>query len=77
MKNMVLRILKERKKNIQNGLHKDANLGRAILKASNSMYGLTGIRLMTEEEFEKMKDKITAVEEDDKKEVVVWDTYTT
>lgn len=75
MKNMVIRILKERKKNINNGIHKDANIGRTILRMSNSMYGLTGIRHITSEEFEKMKDKITAME-DNEKEVVVWDSST-
>lgn len=73
MKSMIIRILKERKKNIDNGIHKDANLGRTVLRMSNSMYGLTGIRHITNEEFEKMKDKITAIESDET-EVVVWDS---
>lgn len=73
MKSMIIRILKERKKNTDSGIHKDANLGRTVLRMSNSMYGLTGIRHITSEEFEKMKDKITAIESNET-EVVVWDS---
>lgn len=72
MKNMVERILEERKKNIQKGLHKDANLGRLVLRLSNTMYGMTGINTVTKEQFDKMVETVNNI--DTKKVVAIWDS---
>ena len=72
MKNMVERILEERKKNIQKGLHKDTNLGRLVLRLSNTMYGMTGINTVTKEQFDKMVETVNNT--DTKKVVAIWDS---
>lgn len=74
MKNMIERILDERKKNIQKGLHKDANLGRLVLRLSNTMYGITGLRTVTKEEFDKMKEKIKDIDTENTKVIATWDS---
>ena len=74
MKNMIERILDERKKNIQKGLHKDANLGRLVLSLTNTMYGITGLRAVTKEEFDKMKEKIKDIDTENTKVIATWDS---
>ena len=73
MKNIVNRILQERKKNINKGLHKDHEIGQIVLAASNTIYGMTGIQAVTQEESDKMKEKIKDV--DVEKVVRIWDSY--
>ena len=74
MKNIIERILEERKRNIQKGLHKDANLGRLVLRLSNTMYGITGIHAITEEQFDKMVERLNDTNTDKGGEIT-WDSY--
>ena len=72
MKNMINRILQERKKNINNGLHKDHGIGRIVLAINNTMYGMTGIRAINQEEFDKMIGQIKDINAE--KVVKIWDS---